>query len=704
MIARRFSVLALALACIAPLPASAQLKPKPRKPPPTHVPLPKKPAPKVRTTPATSTGKPSSLKSRTGIAMATALLRAGESSERVRGLERLGEVGTPPALELLGKSLEPGGAAKTWEERLAAVRALAQHTSTEAARQALARAMASSATGRADDAGETLVRDTAALALARSRKQDSLEMLGKALRQEGPVASSASRALIAHPPRDLRAILESRGAPTRALVDLLEGLGDQRAFASLRAWVKYGSPELKARSALALTRLGDFETVELARRWLASKNKKDAALRSAATQILVLARANDAPRAVARLLDDSETRDLGLDLARTLRSPELLPALEKRLGTADASSAPALLGVIGRIGTNAAADVLFRELTQPERGFAAAYALGVCTAPEAKARIERALDSDKTRRSALRAAVLREFVLGDSVSGLEAALERGIVAQDPADRAAAAWGIATRDEAKARTLLGRSDLVVVRAAARSALSGPRAERAAERLANETDSLTRVALAVSLAHEASAGRVPTRVLIELLEEGGAASPVAAKALASRDDEHTRPQIERYAKSGDPLIRAHVALGLADSRDPSSVGILGEMYRAEQNSDVRHAVVVALSRRADLSREKILALAADLDGDERVRSAARLARKGARLGALPAGRGTLWLALVDDSSAGGPPAQARIGTPSGVALPVVGDPDGTVTLARLPEGPLSLRLASESAEDNARSSGR
>ena len=84
---------------------------------------------------------------------------------------------------------------------------------------------------------------------------------------------------------------------------------------------------------------------------------------------------------------------------------------------------------------------------------------------------------------------------------------------------------------------------------------------------------------------------------------------------------------------------------------------------------------------------------------VRSAARLALAGARLAALPHGRATLWLTLTESGGSERHPPQARIGTASGVALPVVADPDGHVLVTGLPEGPLSLRLAADALERQA-----
>jgi len=631
-----------------------------------------------------------------GFAVATRLLKSDSAEERARGLERLGKVGTAAALELLAKNLEPGGA-KTFEERLTAVRALARQAGSPVARPALARIMASATTG--DDDSETLIRTTAALALARSGHPDALELLGKALRQEGPVASAAATALAAHPPRNLSPVVGARGALTSSLIDGLEQLRDQRAFATLRSFIKYGAPEHKAQAAIALTRLGDYETVELARAWLA--REREPVLRLAASQILSLARDPGAASAIAALLAKPETADAGIELALATPDPALVGALSTLLERATSGGAPDLIGAIGRAGGPAAAKRLAQELGKPERAPAAAYALALSPGPAALDTLERALTKSTTRRLAARAAVVRAVTLGETASGIEAALDALVVSTNAADRAAGAWGHATLSPRRAIVLLRRADPVVVRAAARAALTPQVAAAAAERLVGERDPLTRTALAISLASPEGARHVPTRVLSTLVEEGGAAAPVAARALAARDSEALRPQLRELFDSGDPWIRSHIALGLADSSDPSAVGLLAHRFRAEREAGVRHAIVVALSRRVESTRVSTLELAANLDPSTPVRQAARRALSGVRLTSLPKGAGSFWLQLVDSESLQGRQHSAVLGTTSGVALPVVADPDGLVCMGGLPAGPVSLRLAAAANESKASS---
>jgi hypothetical protein len=173
-----------------------------------------------------------------------------------------------------------------------------------------------------------------------------------------------------------------------------------------------------------------------------------------------------------------------------------------------------------------------------------------------------------------------------------------------------------------------------------------------------------------------------------------------ALGARDSLSQRPQIELLLKSGDALVRAHTALGLGSSQETSAVGLLANAYRFESVAETRYSVIVALSQRKERARLRILEQAANLDGDATVRQAARFALKGARLTSLPSGAGTFWLTLVQSDGKGSGGQSATLGVPSGAALPVVSDPDGAITVAGLPPGQLSLRLAPAPDESNAR----
>jgi hypothetical protein len=308
--------------------------------------------------------------------------------------------------------------------------------------------------------------------------------------------------------------------------------------------------------------------------------------------------------------------------------------------------------------------------------------------------LERALEAPATRRLAARAAVLRKVALDDSVGGLESALEALLASPAAADRAVGAWGIAVLDARRGSELIGSADLVKVRAAARAALPGTEiALAAADRLGREADPTTRTALAIALADPTARERVPTSVLTRLIEKGGVEAPLAALGLATRDDPDERPQIQALLAGGDAVLRAHVALGLASSSEPSAVGALENAYRFEADSSVRHAIVSALSQRSERTRLRTLRLAAYLDNDRATREAAVLALKGARLGTGFGAGGTVWLILSapDTSGSSAPTWSVLIRLPGGLALPVAADPDGLVTLARLPRGAVGVRIA-------------
>ena len=97
-----------------------------------------------------------SLAKRLGIRSAERLLRSEVSSDRERGLERLGSVGTTRALELLARALEPGGGAQTARERLIAVRALAPSAREAEVRLALLRVMSGASGQGAGEAADPL--------------------------------------------------------------------------------------------------------------------------------------------------------------------------------------------------------------------------------------------------------------------------------------------------------------------------------------------------------------------------------------------------------------------------------------------------------------------------------------------------------------------------------------------------------------------
>jgi hypothetical protein len=650
--------------------------------------------------PVTSKEQPASLRSLIGVEVAEAWLRSGDADERRRALVRLGELGTERAIELLASAVDARGAARTAPEYFAAARALARHASRPGARQALVRLMNGAGAERlAVPADQRLLRAIAALGLAAYGAAEGQRLLGRALREPGPLADAASQALLAHPPELLEPVLTAPGPATLDLVVLLETLGDQRAFAFLRNLVMTSAPELRARAALALTRLGDLETVPLAARW--SAQGQDDVLRVAGARILALTHAGGWPSALQALLVDDGTRDAALALAIEAGHPALSGSLARCLAQASSpDEAGLVLTALSRAGGAASVQALSSRLEDPKLGASAAYALALSLDRQATSVLGHALRRPALVARAARAAVIRQRVLGESTQGLRAALEQLIASPLPAERAAGAWGLATLQPQRLDVLLRSSDPVIVRAAARALTQAPPEARsaAADRLETETDPLTRAALALVLIHPDAADRVSTHALRSLVDAGGPAAPLAAFRLVARRDAETDQVVMPLLNNPDALWRAHVALGLGHRHDPSAVALLEEAYARENDASARRAIVTALGRHARAVPFGTLATAMELDPDLGTRQAARLATLGrswSELGELGSGPTSVWIELTPTKKSDAivyPPTLVR--TASGLALPMVPDPDGLIAALGLTVGPIELRLVPDS----------
>jgi hypothetical protein len=646
----------------------------------------------------------SSLRARLGVGAAEALLGSDRSADRVRGLERLGRAGTPRALALLARALEPGGSAATAGERLTAVRSLAEHASDPLVRRALGRVLGGHATPSSPGERaplDDLAQDTAALALARAATPDALASLGKALEGSGRAARAAGGALLAYPPRDLAPVLEASRVPSLALATTLDALGDQRGFAALRLLVRTGSSEVRALAALGLTRLGDYETLAVARRWLGPDTP--AASRVVAARILALGHAPDAAAATAKLLRDATTSSGAIDLALDAPDPALVPALAALLSAAEGDREEDLLTAMGRAGGEQAIRALQASLAHPTRGVIAAMALARMPGSDARLVLEHGLDRAETRRLATLSAAVRFRVLGDLVPGLQESVARLAASKDAAARTTAASASVLLDSSLSRVLSRSSDeAILLGIAPLLPLEPAAAATAAARLEGLPRGHTRTALAIVLAVPGAEDHVPTSVLVGILAENEAAAPLAARALAARDELRDRPVVDALLASPDPRIRSHAALGLGRSPEPDATGRLQVAYRFEADSDVREAIIRALSVREEPTRTGSLALAAALDPDERVRSLGRLALAGARLPEAIQGNALLWLpaGAVRHPREGG---ISRIRSSTGLVLPAPVGLGGAVLIAGLSAGSVALRVAPEAEPEDARSGG-
>jgi HEAT repeat protein len=600
----------------------------------------------------------------------------------LRALERLSALGTPRAVELLARALDPGGAARGAEEHLAAVRALAPHAALPLARDALVRALSSPPVEA--DAGplSEWVQSAAALALAKTQEPAALSALGRALRKPGHAAELSRDALLAFPPRDLAPVLHVPGAATKDLCQTLGELGDLRAEGFLREAVRRGAPDVRAAAALALLRFDVTEVVELARHWL--RSERQPVLVAAATEILARRGAPDATPALSELSRSDTARSFELFLLGQGRV-----ALPASLDPASASERlPELLELLARQAS--AVPRIEQALASPEQAGLALYALSRAPGASARQRLERALGDPRLRASALRALALRSSRLADESPALAQALSGA--SATPAERAARAFARALLQPGTLPGALASSDRVVVLAVARLATSGAGARAAVQRLLGEQDPLLRAALSAGLADAEAAQLLPTPLLLELAHVAGPGSLLAAAALAARKDADLLPLVRELLASGDPWLRAHTLLGLSRAGDPDVLGLIENAYRFEPDAQVRWAAVVALSRRPESVKTRLLALAADLDASSDVREAARLALSGRTLGDSVLGHETAWLELAKTpglSADSAPAVMVRCG--GGLALPALADPDGVVALANLDPAPLEVRLA-------------
>jgi len=631
--------------------------------------------------------KPPSLLTRLGEPAAEQLLSSDSQRARLRGLARLSALGTSHAVELLARALDPGGAARGAEEHLAAVRALAPHAKQPVARDALVRALSSPPVEVDAGSLSEWVQSAAALALARTQDALALGALGRALRKPGHAAELTRDALLANPPADLQPILRVPGAPTRELCEMLGQLGDLRAEGFLRDIVRRGAPDARAAAALALQQLGSGEVVALARHWL--RSERQPILVAAASEILARSASPDAAGALSDLADNEATRKLALELfletdGRVAAPARLEPRMAGELG-------PALLERLAR-GAGSGMQSIERALQNPDSAGLAMYALSRAPGAAPRLRLERALTEPRLRAFALRCLALRHARLGDDSPALAQALPSALGAREPNERAAAAFARALLEPDTLAQSLSSPDPFVVRALARLATSGAAARAAVQRLVVETDPVQRAALSIGLADPAAADLVPTSLLLQLVHEAGPGSLLAAAALAARKDADLLPLLRELLTSGDPWLRAHTLLGLGRAKDPDALGLIENAYRFEPEPAVRHAAIVALSRRPEPVKARTLELAAELDASSSVREAARLALAGQALGDGVVGTETVWLELAKNpgTDAAASPA-ALVRAESGLALPVVADPDGVVALAYVDPAPLEVRLA-------------
>jgi hypothetical protein len=310
----------------------------------------------------------------------------------------------------------------------------------------------------------------------------------------------------------------------------------------------------------------------------------------------------------------------------------------------------------------------------------------------------------------IRAAIVRALALGDAPPHLEGALLAASQSKDPADRSLAAFGrVATRTVSAESAIAAacpanRCDAAVLAGIARGALAGRPADLEAfmpvltrEAATDGPSPIATIAAVALLAHP-DGGDLSTLTLAAWAEAGGPLAPLAARALPTRDHEAIRGRIRTLLEGSDPVVRAHIALGLGRDPEPSAVSLLTAAYRFEDDAAVRRAIIRALSRRAEVQRAATLTLARDLDPDDEVRALARSAIEGRNLdpaaqssNGIEAARSIAWIVVTsNDGKDSASTRSARLTRSDGLAIPVVTDADGALLIPGLPPGVASLKI--------------
>lgn len=624
-----------------------------------------------------------------GASVTDRLLASRSPEERLRGIQRLAAEGSSQALDRLVRALEPGAVlSKDLRVRIEVVRALRFHLDQDGPRQVVVRALLDGATlasGSRDAELASLLRDTAAISLSRYGGVQGAEVLVGLLRQGGVVASAASNALVARPPEQFSTLIGAQPPGSVEVIHLLMSLGDLRAIPSLRSSVRMGEPDVRAMSLVALATLGDGEAPLIARQWV---KDSDPLPKMAAIRALLLTSPAEGRAALAPLLRESSSRDTALRLALDGPGTELVKELSELCLDRSVSIEQRSLAIqaLGRVGDEDAVKTLELLLPSPQ-GREAALALALAPGDPARKALERALTGER-KVLALRAAVVRALVLRDAPSGLLDAADAIWKSNTSRETSVFAWvalgkRLPTDKDFQSPTLLG--------AAARGALAiGPKA------LASLLDELEREpggervhreVLALGLLAKPDGGRLSTQVLIGWVDEGGAAAPLAARALAVRDDEVTLERVARLLQGGAPQLRVHTALGLGRSPRPDAVGRLVDAYRYEVDARVRRAIVRALSWRSEPRRMEVLKLAAEVDPEEMVRRLARLAVQGQKIPEQVSGDLVGWLQVEGGQGA----AMLRWERPDGLVLPVMTEEDGALLVPGLSSAPSHVDLA-------------
>ncbi len=610
-----------------------------------------------------------------------------KGDERLRHLERLATNGSKAAVEVMTHWLEEDSPTLDKREWLAVARALAPNARHLAARDWLARIFGGAplADTEGDAELEQLARATAGLGLARLGTTGSIAKLGRALRQGRSLALLAQQALLAHPPLDSRPLFQAPGAPTSTYIETLELLGDQRAFVPLRDLVRRGAPEVAARAALALFRMGHLETVELAEHWLATASEHDVLL-GAATEILLAVGSPAAATAMDELL--RRAPDRAVHLAHQLPNPHVSAPLDAHFQGLDLEQQGVALAALATSSDPIALRRLDAAFETPELELHAALALARSPNPSAEKLLNGKLQGDK-RRTAVRALVVRGWLQGRTSSTLDDALRGLVDSNDATDRWLGWWGQASASDETASKLLSSDDSARVAAATSTLLahSDELARLAARRLDDARDEELIEALAGCLALRSAAEAVATSTLERVTRLSPQLAVLAQPWHARRD---TPEALWQRSPAVDRTLERSALAHLGDNPASAALGVLRSAYLKSSDERTRRTVVRALSRRRQSGpRDRLLAMARDFDPDPGVRHLARLAARGPIEESIR-GQQVLWLSLGEQAAN----QVVVLTTDAGGAFSIKAAPDGQVVVLGFDDAPVDARWAPRS----------
>ena len=639
-----------------------------------------------------------SMRSRLGSSTARNLLASPDDEDQIRGVQRLGAQNDFAAIQILLQDITdtPKKAADP-RVRIEMIRAMAPFASRAPVRAVLVSWMMERRNpGRASPLGD-LAADQAAMALSAYGNTDAIRQLVLAIPEGEEAATRAANALLAHPPALIEPFLLPRALESKVVVEVLGEMGDLRAIPALRKLLTEGDISVRVAAGIALARLGDSSAASTARDWLAQEGSSFE-LRIGTAQILTLIRDPYGPRAIAVLLADPATRDEGIALAELAPTQQLASSLAGLATISEGDQLARVFVALANCGGPLAAKTLESLLQKSNRD--AAVALGRCRGPEASAAISRALRDPKTRRIAARAALVRAAEQGMQVDGLASALGTLSKSSDPADRFVGVFGLVFTGRAQIKTIAKSEDPLALVAACNASVSAvsQRAE-CKNALAKTTDMESREAFAASLFRDATIDGVSTSTLFEWAETPATSAPVFARLLGSRDAESVRPRIERLLFSGDPDVRAQMAIGLGESTQPSVVSLLARAYAFEQDPVVRRAVVTGIAsvhaKRRTVVGRRWLETAEMLDPDTIVRATAHRGLSGNRRFPIEQGEHMLWLRVGTGSDDGMTGVYAvRVVLPDGSTISAVTAPDGEVLIPSMAPGLVSVRAGGTS----------